>query len=248
MNLNKCMTFRDQEEKDMINDGSSIVKKIGNVTKETETYYELKFKKAVKLSEMKDINFDELKSLVFQCEIVYKKKDGGKYVRIISRNMKVSDNKEEIEKQANFEIVSTMEIQKSAKLAGAGLFREAQAQAHITRKYLAMNSVKNQNSRETYELFNNNMNSFNNNMGNLHREQIRSVPMSLFENKNKFNNIFNNNFNNNNNNFDNDINFNNNNSNYNRSDLINEQIFSLSHTSNNRQKMNYKRIAKNYFI
>lgn len=74
MNLNKCMTFRDQEEKDMTNDGSSITKKIGNVTKETETYYELKFKKAHKLSEMKDINFDELKSLVFQCEIIYKKK------------------------------------------------------------------------------------------------------------------------------------------------------------------------------
>ena len=239
MNLNKCMTFRDQEEKDMINDGSSIAKKLGNATKETETYYELKFKKAHKLSEMKDINFDELKSLVFQCEIVYKKKDGGKYVRIISRNMKVSDNKEEIEKQANFEIVSTMEIQKSAKLAGAGLFREAQAQAHITRKYLAMNSVKNSNSRETYELFNNNMNSFNNNMGNLHREQLRSVPMSLFENKNKFNNNFNNNIFNNNNN-----NLNNNNNDYNRSDLINEQIFSLSHTSNNRQKMNYKRTKK----
>ena len=239
MNLNKCMTFRDQEEKDMTNDGSSIVKKIGNVTKETETYYELKFKKAVKLSEMKDINFDELKSLVFQCEIIYKKKDGGKYVRIISRNMKVSDNKEEIEKQANFEIVSTMEIQKSAKLAGAGLFREAQAQAHITRKYLAMNSVKNHNSRETYELFNNNMNSFNNNMGNLHREQLRSVPMSLFENKNKFNNNFNNNIN-----FNNSKNNNNNFNDYNRSDLINEQIFSLSHTSNNRQKMNYKRTKK----
>ena len=234
MNLNKCMTFRDQEEKDMTNDGSSITKKIGNVTKETETYYELKFKKAHKLSEMKDINFDELKSLVFQCEIIYKKKDGGKYVRIISRNMKVSDNKEEIEKQANFEIVSTMEIQKSAKLAGAGLFREAQAQAHITRKYLAINSVKNNNSRETYELFNNNMNSFNNNMGNLHREQLRSVPMSLFENKN--NNL---NFNNLNNN-----NFNNNYNSSNRSDLINEQIFSLSNTSNNRQKMNFQRTKK----
>ena len=234
MNLNKCMTFRDQEEKDMTNDGSSITKKIGNVTKETETYYELKFKKAHKLSEMKDINFDELKSLVFQCEIIYKKKDGGKYVRIISRNMKVSDNKEEIEKQANFEIVSTMEIQKSAKLAGAGLFREAQAQAHITRKYLAINSVKNNNSRETYELFNNNMNSFNNNMGNLHREQLRSVPLSLFENKN--NNL---NFNNLNNN-----NFNNNYNSSNRSDLINEQIFSLSNTSNNRQKMNFQRTKK----
>ena len=233
LNLNKCMTFRDQEEKDMSNDGSSIVKKIGNATNETETYFELKFKKAIKLSEMKDINFDELKNLVFQCEIIYKKKDGGKYVRIISKNMKVSDNKEEIEKQSNFEIVSTMEIQKSAKLAHAGLFREAQAQAHITRKYLAMNSVKNNSSKETFKLFNNNMNSFNKNIGSLHREQLRSVPLKFFEKKNSDKNNFNN-MNNNDNNFNN----------YNRSDLINEQIFSLSNTSNNRQKMNYKRSKK----
>ena len=53
--------------------------------------------------------------------------------------MKVSDNKEEVEKQADFEIISTNEIQKSAKLAGEGHFREAQAQAHITRKYLLQN-------------------------------------------------------------------------------------------------------------
>ena len=223
MNLNKCMTFRDQEEKDMTNEGSSIVKKLGNVTKETETYYEVKFKKSYKLSEMKDINFDELKNLVFQCEILYKKKDGGKYVRIISRNMKVSDNKEEIEKQANFEIVSTMEIQKSAKLAGVGLFREAQAQAHIARKFLAINSNKNKSSKETYELFKKNMTDFNCNMGNLHKEQLKSVPLTKFEKNN--NNIFN---------------FNN----YHRSDLINEQIFSLSNTSNNRQKKNYNRRKK----
>ena len=48
MNLNKCMTFRDQEEKDMENEGSSIIQKLGNVSKETETYLELKFKKSVK--------------------------------------------------------------------------------------------------------------------------------------------------------------------------------------------------------
>ena len=57
MNLNKCMTFRDKEEKDLINEGSSITEKIGNAAKETETYFELKYKKAEKLAEMKDINF-----------------------------------------------------------------------------------------------------------------------------------------------------------------------------------------------
>ena len=74
MNLNKCMTFGDQDIIDLKNDESSIVKKIGNSTRETETYYELKFKHAKQLAEMKDINFDELKNLIFQFEISLKKK------------------------------------------------------------------------------------------------------------------------------------------------------------------------------
>ena len=41
MNLNKCLTFRDEEKKDMTNDGSTILKKIGNATKEKEKYIEL---------------------------------------------------------------------------------------------------------------------------------------------------------------------------------------------------------------
>ena len=164
MNLNKTLTFRDQEEKDLINDGSSIVQKLGNVAKETETYYELKFKKAIKLAEMKDINLEELKNLIFQIEIKYRNKNGGKFIRVISKNMKISDNKEEVEKQANYDIITACEMQKSAKLAGAGLFREAQAQAHITRKFLAKNKKISKESKESYQMFNNNMNVFNQNL------------------------------------------------------------------------------------
>ena len=217
MNLNKCMTFRDKEEKDMINDGSSIVDKIGNVTRETEKYFELKFKKAIKLAEMKDINFDELKNLIFQCEIIYKKKNGGKYVRIISKELKISDNKEEVENQANFDIISTMEIQKSAKLASEGLFREAQAQAHATRKYLWKNKDNSSNNKETYQMFNNNMNYFNSNLQRIHDEK-----KNINENKNI--NIKEKEKNNN--------------------DDLTGQIYSLSHTSKNRQKNMYKRSKK----
>jgi len=220
MNLNKCMTFRDEEEKNMLNDGSSITKKLGNVTKETETYFELKFKKALQLAELSDIDFDKLKDLTFQCEIIYKKKNGGKYVRIISKNLKVSDNKDEVENQADFEIISTMEIQKSAKLAGEGHYREAQAQAHITRKYLAKNKKISANRRETYEMFNNNMNCFNKNLGMMHSVKNESMPLNRIK-KEKLEEEFN---------------F--------KSDHINEQIFSLSHTSQNRQKVMYKRSKK----
>jgi hypothetical protein len=220
MNLNKCMTFRDEEDKDMSNDGSTIDKKLGNVTKETETYYELKFKKAIKLAEMNDINFDELKNLIFQCEIIYKKKNGGKYVRVISKNLKVSDNKDEVEKVADFEIISTMEIQKTAKLASQGLYREAQAQAHVTRKYLAMNKKSNESGGYTHKLFNQNMNCFNIDLGKMHNEKMKISSMPLkFKKKEESNNVFNN-------------------------DQFTGQIYSLSHTSQNRQKNLYKRNKK----
>ena len=222
MNLNKCMTFRDKEEKDMVNVGATISEKLGNVTKETETYFELKFKKALKLAEMKDINFDKLKNLIFQCEIIYKKKNGGKYVRIISKNLKISDNKDEVEGQANFDIISTMEIQKSAKLASEGLFREAQAQAHVTRKFLLNNKKNNISSKENYHRFNCNMNYFNSNLERLHNENKGSYPI---EKKNiKINEMKNNSSSNN--------------------DDITEQIYSLSHISQNRQKVMFKRFKK----
>ena len=113
---------------------------------------------------MKDINLEELKNLIFQIEIKYRNKNGGKFIRVISKNMKISDNKEEVEKQANYDIITACEMQKSAKLAGAGLFREAQAQAHITRKFLAKNKKISKESKESYQMFNNNMNVFNQNL------------------------------------------------------------------------------------
>ena len=231
MNLNKCLTFRDQEEKDLSNDGSTIYQKLGNVAKETETYYEIKFKKAMKLAEMKDINFEELKNLIFQIEITYRNKIGGKYVRVITKNMKVSDNKEEVEKQANYDIITACEIQKSAKLAGQGLYREAQAQAHVARKYLKKNKKV---SYESYQVFNNNMNEFNQNLdynykNNMDKdlsddeelkEEKKECKKKCKSKKMKTHEEFN------------------------SKDLMSEQIFSLSRTSQNRQKMNFRRNKK----
>ena len=231
MNLNKCLTFRDQEEKDLSNDGSTIYQKLGNVAKETETYYEIKFKKAMKLAEMKDINFEELKNLIFQIEITYRNKIGGKYVRVITKNMKVSDNKEEVEKQANYDIITACEIQKSAKLAGQGLYREAQAQAHVARKYLKKNKKV---SYESYQVFNNNMNVFNQNLdynykNNMDKdlsddeelkEEKKECKKKCKSKKMKTHEAFN------------------------SKDLMSEQIFSLSRTSQNRQKMNFRRNKK----
>ena len=250
MNLNKSLTFRDKEEKDLINDGASIIETIGNATKETETYYEFKFKKALKLAEMKDINFDELKNLTFQCEIIYKRKNGGKYVRIISKNLKISDNKEDVESKANYEIISTMEIQKTAKLASAGFYREAQAQAHIARKFFGENRKISKKSSETYEMFNRNMNCFNQNLGMLNSEPLyinykknediesedEDEDEDEDENKKKSKKSIKIKKKKNNDKSEKRV--------INKKDDITEQIFSLSNTSQNRQKLMFKRKKK----
>ena len=183
MNLNKCMTFRDEEKDDMVNDGSTILKKIGNVTKEKETYIELKFKHAIKLSEIKEINYDELNNLIFQSEIIYKKKNGGKYIRVITKNLKVSDNKEEINKKANLNIISTLQIQKSAKLAGAGRLMDAQAQIHIARNFLN-NNINYNNNYQIYNQFNSNMNNFNMSLSNMNMNNNMNNSMNMYMNNN----------------------------------------------------------------
>ena len=225
MNLSKCLTFRDQDKKDLKNEESSLVKKLGNVTKETEDYYEFKFKHAVKLSEIKEIDFDELKNLTFQIEILYKKRNGDKAIRIITKNLKVSDNKDEINKHANFNIISTAQVRKSAKLAGKGNMMEAQAQIHVARNFLNHNRFSNNNSNQAFIQFNNNMNSFHN---NLNSNNCMNNNFSNNYNLNRMNNMMmmNNNINHTMNRIKN-----NNMSN----DFMSGQIFSFSNNSENRQ-------------
>ena len=236
MNLNKCMTFRDQDKKDLKNDDSSIIKSLGNVTKETETYYELKFKHATKLAEMKDINFDELKNLIFQTEIIYKKKNGEKCIRVITKNLKVSDNKEEINKQANFNIISTLQIQKSAKMAGAGNLMGAQAQIHVARNFLNRNQHYNNQNKYIFNQFNNNMNSFHNNLNSNNMMMMNSMPMNNMR-MNNMNNHFGM-MNNMNNNLMGNMNL--------SHDMFQGQIFSLSNTSENRQNNMFIRSNHNF--
>ena len=113
-----------------------------------------------------------------------------------------------------------MEIQKTAKLASQGLYREAQAQAHATRKYLAYKKDSNVSRRCTHDMFNQNMNCFNVDLGKMHTEKIKisSMPMKYYK-KEESSNMFN-------------------------SDHLTGQIFSLSNTSQNRQKNMYKRKKK----
>ena len=143
-----------------------------------------------------------------------------------------------VEKQANYDIITACEMQKSAKLAGAGLFREAQAQAHITRKFLAKNKKISKESKESYQMFNNNMNLFNQNLeynyqnqqmmdSDSDEEDYKEEKGDYKEKKKSEKNVKKKS-----------------NKEFDSKDLMSEQIFSLSRTSQNKQKLNFKRNKK----
>lgn len=76
---------------------------------------------------MLDINLTELKHFPFQTQIYYTALDGSKCLRVITQLKEVSTDRQELEKKANFNIMSTNAIQQSSKIARAGDLRGAQS-------------------------------------------------------------------------------------------------------------------------
>jgi hypothetical protein len=116
INLNKMLTFKNIDE-DLENDGSTYVKNIGNSKENDEYYFEYKFKSAKKIASYKDIEIEKIKEIYFQVCIEYTNEFNNKIIRIITDKTKISTKKEEIEKNANFDVVMNGIIQKQANLS-----------------------------------------------------------------------------------------------------------------------------------
>jgi len=77
--------------------------------------------------------------------------DGSRCVRVISCQQDINNDREYLEKNANYEILSMNAIQQSSKMAKKGNMREAQAYAKNWNRKMRANI----NSEEQVEHFNN---------------------------------------------------------------------------------------------
>ena len=55
---------------------------------------------------MHDLNLLELKALPFQAQISYTALDGSKYLRVISKQLEISNDRKELEAKADFNLLS----------------------------------------------------------------------------------------------------------------------------------------------
>jgi hypothetical protein len=127
--LHKGLEFRNENPASLSDDMTLMVKELGNVNCETEITFEYRLKSIKDLVKMEDIDLTLIKDFPFQAQIVYQALDGTKCIRIISNKQSISNDRDQLEKNANYEILSTNAIQQSSKLAKNGQMREAQAYA-----------------------------------------------------------------------------------------------------------------------
>ena len=89
----------------------------GNVYADTDVTFEYQLKPIKELLELEDVDITELKHLPFQAQIEYTALDGSRQVRVISLRLEISNDREELEKKANYEIMGMNAIQKSNNIA-----------------------------------------------------------------------------------------------------------------------------------
>jgi len=160
--LHKTMKFRNEDIINIKHEGSTLIKDIGNATKESEMYIEYCFKKSEEIAKY-GIEIDKLSKVPFQTLIDYTNSNGDKCLRVVTKTQEISSEKEVIQEKANFNIISVNAMQKSSKLAQEGQFRIAQSNA-LAWKKMMKNAPSTSNAHNNYKVFNNNMNDFNENL------------------------------------------------------------------------------------
>ena len=94
--LHKGLQFRNELATDLSEDKSLLARRFGNATTETVFTFEYGMKPITQLLEMEDVDMSALTHFPFQTQIKYTALDGSKCLRVISKKMEVSGEREEL--------------------------------------------------------------------------------------------------------------------------------------------------------
>lgn len=125
--LHKGLQFRNELPQDLSEDKSLLARRFGNTTAETVFTFEYGMKPISQLLEMEEFDMSALTHFPFQAQIEYTALDGSKCLRIITKQMAVSNEREELNSHANANLMQKNVVMKGTAMARAGNIREAQA-------------------------------------------------------------------------------------------------------------------------
>tara|TARA_B110001450_G_C17209684_1_gene314905 strand:- start:144 stop:443 length:300 start_codon:yes stop_codon:yes gene_type:complete len=97
--------FRNELDQALSEDKTLMVKDIGNVAADYEITFEYTLKAIKDLIKMEDIDLTSMKSFPFQTQITYKALDGSKCIRVITELLDISNERQDLEKEADFDLL-----------------------------------------------------------------------------------------------------------------------------------------------
>jgi hypothetical protein len=147
--LHKGLEFRGEDPINLSEDKTLMVRDLGNVTEETEITFEYRLKSIKDLVKMEDLDLTKMQFFPFQAQISYSALDGSKCVRIISNQKEISSDRDQLERNANYRILSTNAIQQSSKLAKRGQMTEAQVIAKTWKRRMR-DQISNEDQAQDY--------------------------------------------------------------------------------------------------
>lgn len=92
--LHKGLEFRNENPSDLSDDKTLLARSFGNVTEENVFTFEYTLKPISELVKMEDLNLEEIKYFPFQTQISYTSLDGARLLRVITKKMEVSTDRE----------------------------------------------------------------------------------------------------------------------------------------------------------
>lgn len=95
--LHKGLQFRNELQANLSDDKTILGKRLGNVTADTVFTFEYGMKPISELLNMEDLDMTKITHFPFQSQIEYTALDGSKCLRVISKKLEVTGERDEVE-------------------------------------------------------------------------------------------------------------------------------------------------------
>ena len=129
--LHKGLQFRNELEKDLSQLNTILTRRFGNVTAESMFTFEYGLKAISELLKMDDLDMSTVTHFPFQAQISYTAMDGSQCLRVITKKLEVSSEREELTQQANADFLQQHVVMKASNNARAGNDKKAQAMMKV---------------------------------------------------------------------------------------------------------------------
>ncbi len=128
--IHKGLQFRNEPEKYLSADKTTLTKEAGNATRGSLVSFEYCMKRPHELATMTDVDWDKLVKIPFQSQISYRTPDGRKCLKVITRMQEVTHEKEEAKKTVDAQVIGAHAAVDSAQWAEKGDYTKAKTRAY----------------------------------------------------------------------------------------------------------------------